>query len=94
MQYLAIAVVFAVTGWMLKTWLSHREKMTELSMTAQRLDSSEQRLANVEHTVEATAVEIERISEGQRYVTSLLNDRVHPLLDGVPIATQRTDTPH
>jgi hypothetical protein len=23
----AIAVVFALSGWMLKTWLSHRERM-------------------------------------------------------------------
>lgn len=34
-----------------------------------------QRLARVEHIVEATAVEIERISEGQRFTTRLLSDR-------------------
>jgi hypothetical protein len=77
MKDIAIAIVFAVTGWMLKTWLSHREKMTELSMTTDRLDSSDQRLARVENAVESIAVEVERISEGQRYVTKLLNDRTH-----------------
>lgn len=34
-----------------------------------------QRLARVEHIVEATALEIERISEGQRFTTKLLSDR-------------------
>jgi hypothetical protein len=74
MKDIAIAIVFAVTGWMLKTWLSHREKMKELSMTTERLESSDQRLARVENAVESIAVEVERISEGQRYVTKLLNE--------------------
>lgn len=34
-----------------------------------------QRLARVEQVVEATALEIERISEGQRFTTKLLSDR-------------------
>jgi hypothetical protein len=34
-----------------------------------------QRLARVEQIVEATALEIERISEGQRFTTRLLSDR-------------------
>ena len=33
------------------------------------------RLARVERIVEATAIEIERISEGQRFTTKLLSDR-------------------
>ena len=75
MQAIAIAIVFGITGWMLKSWLSHQEKMKELSMTKERLDSSDERLARVENAVESIAVEIERISEGQRYVTKLLNER-------------------
>ena len=80
MKDIAIAIVFAVTGWMLKTWLSHREKMKELSMTTERLESSDQRLARVENAVESIAVEVERISEGQRYVTKLLNESAQPQL--------------
>ena len=83
MKDIAIAIVFAVTGWMLQTWLSHREKMKELSMTTQRLESSDQRLERVENAVESIAVEVERISEGQRYVTKLLNERERPQLDAV-----------
>ena len=83
MQAIAIAIVFGITGWMLKSWLSHQEKMKGLSLTKQRLDSSDERLARLENAVESIAVEIERISEGQRYVTKLLNERAQPQLESV-----------
>jgi len=86
---LAIAIVFALTGWMLKTWLSHREKMKGLSMTKEGLATSDQRLARVEQAVEAIAIEIERISEGQRYVTKLLDQRAQPPIEGVPVPARR-----
>ena len=89
MKDIAIAIVFAVTGWMLKTYLSHREKMKELSMTKQGLESSDQRLARVENAVESIAVEVERISEGQRYVTKLLNERAQPQLDAARAGATR-----
>ena len=34
-----------------------------------------ERLARIEHAIEAVAVEVERISEGQRFVTKLLAER-------------------
>jgi len=40
-----------------------------------------QRLERIEHGVEAMAVEIERISEGQRFTTKLLAERP----DAVPV---------
>jgi hypothetical protein len=86
---IAIAIVFAITGWMLKTWLSHREKMKGLSMTKEGLATSDQRLARVEQAVEAIAIEIERVSEGQRYVTKLLDARAQPLLEGLPVPARR-----
>ena len=63
---------------MLKTYLNHREKMKGLSMTQQGLASSDERLARVEQAVESIAIEIERIGEGQRYVTKLLNEPARP----------------
>jgi uncharacterized protein (DUF849 family) len=72
---IAIAVVFAITGWMLKTYLSHREKMKGLSIKNQTLASSDQRLERVEQAIESIAIEVERISEGQRFVTKLINER-------------------
>ncbi len=86
---IAIALVFAIAGWMMKTWLTHRENMKGLSMTKQSLASSDQRLARVEQAVESIAVEIERIGEGQRYVTKLLNEPAHSLPAGLPLDTPR-----
>jgi hypothetical protein len=68
--------------------------MKGLSMTKQGLATSDQRLARVEQAVEAIAVEVERISEGQRFVTKLLSERAVPLPEVVPLPGQRMDTPH
>ena len=88
MEAIAIAIVFGITGWMLKSWLGHQEKMKALSMSKERLDSSDERLARVERAVESIAVEVERISEGQRYVTKMLNERGQPRLE--PVRTDPT----
>ena len=88
---IAIAIVFAITGWMLKTYLAHREKMKGIGMTQHGLASSDQRLERVEQAVESIAVEVERISEGQRYVTKLLSERAKPLPEGVPLQPRATD---
>jgi hypothetical protein len=93
---IAIVMVFYLTGWMLRTYLTHREKMKGLSMTKQGLGSSDERLARVEQAVESIAIEVERISEGQRYVTKMLNERVQPMLGEARVAVQarKMDTPH
>jgi hypothetical protein len=36
----------------------------------------EERLSRIEQAVDAIAVEVERVSEGQRFTTKLLSDRV------------------
>jgi hypothetical protein len=92
MEDFAIAAVFAVTGWMLRTWLTHRERMKELSMAKLGLGASDQRLARVEHAVEAIAIEVERIGEGQRYVTTLLDERAQPALLAAAAAARPTET--
>ncbi len=93
MEDFAIAAVFAVTGWMLRTYLTHRERMKELSMAKLGLGASEQRLARVEHAVEAIALEVERIGEGQRYVTTLLDERAQPALVPAAGAARPTAAP-
>jgi hypothetical protein len=37
-----------------------------------------ERLERIERAVEAVALEVERISEGQRFVTKLMSERVEP----------------
>jgi hypothetical protein len=97
---IAIPVVLLITAWMMKMYLSHQEKMKGLSITRQSGTSSDDRLARVEQAVEAIAIEIERVSEGQRYVTKLLNEKAQalPKIEGVAAPAQvqarRVDTPH
>lgn len=79
-EVVAIAIVFAITGYMLKIWLTHQERMKALSVDQQRIGSAEQRLERVEQAVEAIAIEVERIGEGQRFVTTLLQERTQPVL--------------
>ena len=97
---IGIPAVFLITAFMMKIYLSHQEKMKGLSITKLGRTASDERLARVEQAVEAIAIEIERVSEGQRYVTKLLNERAQPLIEGVaapvPVQVQarRVDTPH
>ncbi len=49
------------------------------------LASMDARLARIEQAVEAVSIEIERISEGQRFTTRLLSDRPQ----GEPVAVER-----
>jgi hypothetical protein len=42
---------------------------------SRELGGIEERLARLENAVDAIAVEVERISEGQRFTTKLLTDR-------------------
>jgi hypothetical protein len=43
---------------------------------AARDDAAAQRMERMEHAVDAIAIEIERVSEGQRFVTKVLADRM------------------
>jgi hypothetical protein len=48
----------------------------ELESSRPRLEPGvDDRLERIEHAIEAMAVEVERISEGQRFVTRLLSER-------------------
>jgi len=44
--------------------------------SAGRDSFADERLDRIEHAIDAMAVEVERIAEGQRFVTRLLSDRV------------------
>lgn len=76
-----IPAVVAVT----KMWFSHKEKMAGLGGGSKQgtalLDA---RLARVEQAVESIAIEMERVSEGQRFVTKLLIDRAPPAPGQLP----------
>lgn len=66
------AVVFA------RMYFKHQEKMAELAKGSAPSTEIGQRLDRVESSIEAIAVEMERVGEGQRFVTKLLSERKQP----------------
>ena len=56
-------------------------------------DDLAERLARIESTVEATALEVERVAEANRFVAKVLSERVAP---PAPLsrAPERVITPH
>jgi hypothetical protein len=56
------------------------------------LERLSERLERIELTVDATAVEVERISEANRFMSKLLADRTGPL--NPPSRPERVITPH
>jgi hypothetical protein len=53
--------------------------------------ATDERLARIEQAIDAMAIEVERISEGQRFVTKLLADR--PLADHAPDPARLSSPP-
>jgi hypothetical protein len=51
------------------------------------LDGLQERLARIESAVESTALEVERISESNRFVAKLLAERVGAPIDARPPAS-------
>ena len=83
---LGITAIFAITAVMLKMWLTHRERITGQS----RLKRDDGRLERLEQAVEAIAIEIERVSEGQRFVTKMLSERAGGMSEGEAIPVKST----
>ena len=64
---------------LVKAWARRFERRHEVQQNAQ----IEQRLAAIEQAIETVAVEVERISEGQRFTTKLLADKAQPEMERV-----------
>jgi hypothetical protein len=56
-----------------RMWFKHKEKMASLTGTAD--PARDARLMRIEEALETIAVEVERLGEGQRFVTKLLAER-------------------
>ena len=72
-----VPVVFGIPAAViaLRMMLKHREKMAALGAGQRPSADADARLMRVESVVEAMAVELERIGEGQRFLTKLLSER-------------------
>jgi hypothetical protein len=75
-------------------WFRHKERMATLVPGREQTEAVEARLVRIEQVMDAMAVEIERIGEGQRFVTKLLAARSAPLADPSAPSRGRVNTPH
>ena len=91
-EIVIVPVVFAIPAIVAIVRMSfkHKEKMASLTGTANSNPMLEARLQRIEEAVETIAVEIERMGEGQRFVTKLLAERTGQLPEPKP---QRATTP-
>lgn len=75
---LAVVLSLGIAGWTIVAFTrARRGKVVPSSPSPELLQPVEQRLQRLEQTTEAIALEIERIAEGQRFVTKLLSDAEH-----------------
>jgi hypothetical protein len=94
MNYTAVSIVFTVLVLMPMALAMARLLWRRATRPAPppRAASSEdsQRLLRLEQAIDTIAVEVERISEGQRFVTHLLAESPNPrVLEGVPAGAER-----
>jgi len=93
LAFQAIVIVCATTGFVASLRFLRRflELRHERSLRAPS-DNLSVRLERIEAAVESTAVEVERISEANRFLAKLLADRTSAL--GPPVKPERVITPH
>ncbi|HEV8448398.1 MAG TPA: hypothetical protein VGQ44_16330 [Gemmatimonadaceae bacterium] len=70
----SIVSIGCLTG-ILTTWIKYRAKRVVSTDLTARLGEISDRMAKLDNAVDAMAVEVERISEGQRFVTKVLAER-------------------
>jgi hypothetical protein len=89
-SWIAWAAAYAWSRWLIRP---HREPEADALAHANRV---EERLASIEQTMQAMAIEIERLGEGQRFTTKLLTERAAQSLIAPPDRDgyRRVDTPH
>ncbi len=71
---LGVVGIGCFTG-MVTTWIKYRAKRVVSSDLTAKLGEIADRMAKLDNAVDAMAVEVERISEGQRFVTKVLAER-------------------
>jgi hypothetical protein len=91
-EILVFAGMMATLGCLTKIILSVLNRRRPELKTGSTLDEMSQRLARIEQAVDATAVEVERISEAQRFTTKLLVEKGHQ--PAVEASRARVVTPH
>lgn len=89
----SITAMGCVTG-IIITMIKHRRIKLSTGDLDRRLDDVAERLNRIETSVDSTALEVERISEGQRFTTRLLAERTGAPTFGDKPRPGGSTTPH
>jgi hypothetical protein len=76
-EVIVVPMVFGIPALVVffRMWFRHKERMAELKGTTAHNPMLDTRLTRIEEAVETIAIEMERMGEGQRFVTKLLAER-------------------
>ncbi|MDQ6829938.1 MAG: hypothetical protein M3081_13850 [Gemmatimonadota bacterium] len=76
-EVIVVPAVFGIPAAVLYARMKfrHTEKMATIEAGMKTSPEIEARLTRVEQAVDAVAIEVERVGEGQRYLTKLLAER-------------------
>jgi demethoxyubiquinone hydroxylase (CLK1/Coq7/Cat5 family) len=80
-EIIIVPAIFAIPSVVIlvRMLLKHKEKMAAMKGVTNSNPMLEARLIRIEEAVETIAVEMERMGEGQRFVTKLLAERAGQL---------------
>ena len=76
--FVGVIVAMGCFTGIVTTWMKYRAKRLTGTNVDARLTEIAERLAKLDNAVDSMAVEVERISEGQRFVTKVLAERGAP----------------
>jgi len=95
-EIVIVPIVFAIPAIVILAKMSyrHKEKMATLQNDPPRQIDLEARLERIEQAVDSLAIEMERIGEGQRFVTKLLAERPSSQIEQKSQPRERATTPH
>src|SRR5665213_2644230 len=86
-EVVIVPVVFGIPAAIIiaRSWFKHVERMATFAQPVATTPAIEARLERVEQALEAIAVEMERVGEGQRFLTKLLSEKNKGLSEGQPL---------
>jgi hypothetical protein len=90
-EEIVLPIVFGIPGIVIvvKMWFSHKERMAGLQSGKHGNAITDARIERIEQAVDSIAIEMERVSEGQRFVTKLLSERAPSAAEQLPPGQNR-----
>lgn len=97
-EVVALFIVFASLTTVVLTfarmWFKHQERKNQMREIGNVPAGVDRRLERIEQAVDAIAVEVERLAEGQRFATRLLSEGVQSRAEAPLAIVREPHSPH